>query len=374
MFRNSYYEDGILEIVVLGPMKSDNKHVSSSTKQIGTAIDELLQEDELKHFLKQTNTRPEKVKVPENWMDAEIVNGIMGHVDTADLVVVNITPFDGISGSPSPNVFYETGLLHALGMPVICINQKGFDPPFYVRTNRILEVASFDIDNIKDALRLSLTQFLNPDDYTDFTDNRITQFYGGLPVVDISAAVGLATGYYENFLSRLIKNEGVLYRNYDIAKRVIVIRPLYVKSNIEFDKKEMKRILNLHGYKVEEVTLTYPEEKPKDPDKSFRNINVDMVGDTVIDIPSAFYTLKSSPRMLSLTERLDRQVGFNAPANPKRELVLRQLSERLLDRVQNVLRYHIRKNAGNVHQELVYFSTIEQLPELLKKYGAQPNS
>jgi len=368
MFRSSYYEDGILEIVVLGPMESDNKHVSSSTKQIGTAIDELLQEDELKHFLQQTNTRPEKVKIPENWMNSEIVNGIMGHVDTADLVVVNITPYDGIKGSPSPNVFYEIGLLHALGMPVICINQKGFDPPFYIRTNRILEVASFDIDHIKDALRLSLSQFLNPDDYTDFTDNRITQFYGGLPIVDISAAVGLATGYYENFLSRLIKKNGFLSKNHHIAERLIVVRPGNVMSDIELNKRDIEKLLADNGYQLtKKVTLA-------NEDDAFRSINVDLVGNIVVDIPTTFYTLKNSPRMLSLTERLDRQVGFNAPANPKRELVLRQLSERLLDRVQHVLRYYIRKNAGNVHQELVDFTTIEQLPEVLRKYGVKPNS
>ncbi len=368
MFRSGYYEDGILEIVVLGPMGAEEKDVSSSTKRIGQALDELLREDELKNFLAQTKTKPEPVKVPENWMDSEIVNGIMGHVDTADLVVVNITPFDGITGSPSPNVFYEIGLLHALGMPVMYLAQKGTPIPFYARTNRVLEVASFDIGLIKDALRSSLSKFLNPDDYTDFTDNRITQFYSGLPIVDISAAVGLATGYYENFLSRLIKKNGFLFRNNDKAERLIVVRPGNVMSDIELDKRKMETILAGKGYRLTtKVTLANTE----DP---FRNMTVDVVGKIVVDIPTTFYPLKSSPRMLSLRERLDRQIGFNAPANPKRDLALRQLSERLLDRVQNVLHYHIRKNAENVYQELVDFTAIEQLPELLDKYGVKPNS
>lgn len=364
---NHYSEDGILEIVVLGPMGADDKNVSSSTKQIGIAVDELLQEDELKKYLAQTNTKPEPTKVPENWMDSEIVKGIMGHVDTADLVIVNITPFDGIEGSASPNVFYEIGLLHALGMPVICINQKGFEPPFYIKTNRILEVTSFEIENIKEALRSSLTNFLNPADYTDFADNRITQFYG-LPIVDISAAVGLATGYYENFLSRMIKQNGFLFKNNDKVERLIVVRPENVLSDVELDKRKMEKILTDNGYTLhKKVTLS-------NTDDPFRNMNVDLVGNIVVDLPTTFYTLKSSPRLLSLRERLDRQISFNAPPNPKRDLALRQLSERLLDRVKYVLQYHIQKNTGHVYQELVDFSTIEQLPEILKKYGVKPDS
>lgn len=364
--ENNYYEDKVLEIVVLGPMGADDKNTSSSTKQIGRAIEDLLEEEDLKYFLKQTQTQPQKVKVPENWMASEIVNGIMGHVDTADLVVVNITPFDGPVGSPSPNVFYEIGLLHALGMPVICIAQKGTPLPFYIRMNRILEVASFEIEDVKDALRLSLTQFLNPDDYTNFTDNRITQFYGGLPIVDISAAVGLATGYYDNFVARLIKKNGFLYKNHNIAEQLIIVRPGNVMSDVELDKIAVKKILANNGYQPPEKVTLMNEDDP------FRSMNVDLVGNIVIDLPTTFYTLKSSPRILSLTERLDRQVGFNAPANPKRNLVLRQLSERLLERVENAVRYHIRKNSGNIHQYLVDFSTIEQLPEVLKKYGVEP--
>ncbi len=366
MLRSSYYEDGILEIVVLGPMGSEEKSVSSSTKRIGQAIDELLKEDEIKSFLEHTKTKPQPVKVPENWMDAEIVNGIMGHVDTADLVIVNITPFDGIKGNPSPNVFYEIGLLHALGIPSICLAQKDTSIPFYVRTNRVLEVASFDIEVIKDALRSSFIKFLNPNDFTNFTDNRITQFYGGLPIVDISAAVGLATGYYENFLSRLIKKNGFLFRNNDKAERVIVVRPGNVMTDIELDKRKLEKTLTENGYKLtKKVTL----ENVDDP---FRNINVDIVGNIVIDIPTTFYTLKRSPRMLALRDRLEGP-GRMHP-HPQRDLALLQLSERLLDRVQHILQYHIRKDAGDVYQELVDFTTIEQLPQLLKKYGAKPDS
>jgi len=368
MFRSSYYEDGILEIVVLGPMESDNKHVSSSTKQIGTAIDELLQEDELKHFLQQTNTRPEKVKIPENWMNSEIVNGIMGHVDTADLVVVNITPYDGVKGNPSPNVFYEIGLLHALGMPVICINQKGFDPPFYIRTNRILEVASFDIDHIKDALRLSLTQFLNPDDYTDFTDNRITQFYGGLPIVDISAAVGLATGYYYNFVGRLLTNGGIISLNKDKVKRLLIVRPNDIMNSYEEDKETMIQTLSEHGYKlVEERNLAIPEKDDKG------GIWVYHVDGVIIDLPRTIYPLKISPRLLSLQDRMDKRGSFNKQ-NPRRSTLLKQTSERLLDRVENVILYHARREGERFRTKLLDFTTIEQLPEVLRKYGVKPNS
>src|SRR5690606_26084469 len=116
--------------------------------------------------------------------------GILKRVDIADLVVVNLTPKDGPKAAPSPNVFYELGLLHALGIPVISIAEEGTDIPFYALTNRAVMVSQFSKEEIKSKLRHTLSTFLNPEDYTDFTDNRITQFYGGLPIIDISAAVG----------------------------------------------------------------------------------------------------------------------------------------------------------------------------------------
>ncbi len=367
MIRNSYYEDGLLEIVVLGPMGSDEKEVSSTTKRIGAAVESLLEEDSLKKYLELTRTRPMPVQIPENWMDSEIVKGIMDKVDTADLVIVNLTPYMGITGSPSPNVFYELGLLHSLGMPVICVAQLGTEIPFYARHNRISMVKSFDIEDIKDRLRQPLTVFLDPESSADFTDNRITQFYG-LPIVDISAAVGLATGYYQNFVFRLLDRKGIIPHNKDKVNRLIVVRPKNIMHEFEEDKEYLENILKENGYTLQNrINLTDPY------DTKGRGLNVDCVGTIILDLPSTLYPLKKSPRILSLTERLDKQGGFTMPSNPNRDIALKQLSERLLDRVQNAIQYHLRKDAGIIHQGWLDFATVEQVPGLLKKYGVEPD-
>lgn len=366
MTFKSYYEDGILEIVILGPMGSDEKNVSSSTKLIGEAVESLLLEKQLKAFLTSTNTTPLPVQIPENWMGSEIVNGILERLDTADLVIVNLTPYNGIGGSASPNVFYELGLLHALGMPVICVAQEGTDIPFYARHNRIRMVKSFEVEEIKNQLRLPLTNFLNPEDSSDFTDNRITQFYG-LPIVDISAAVGLATGYYQNFVYRLLDRRGIIHFNKEVVTHLIIVRPKNIRHEFEQDKDLLEKTLKENGYTLQKrINLEDPL------DTKGRGLNVDCVGSIILDIPSTIYPLKKSPRMLSLTERLDRSNGYKMAPNPNREAALRQLSERMLDRVQHVIMYHMRKDTGIILQDRLDFATIEEVPGLLKKYGVEP--
>jgi nucleoside 2-deoxyribosyltransferase len=348
-------------------MGSDEKNVSSSTKIIGEAVESLLQESTLKSYLEATHTKPLPVQIPENWMGSEIVRGIMERLDTADLVIVNLTPFSGITGSASPNVFYELGLLHALGMPVICIAQEGTEIPFYARHNRIRMVKNFEKEAVKDQLRLPINNFLDPKDSTDFTDNRITQFYG-LPIVDISAAVGLATGYYQNFVFRLLDRKGILPFNKDKVSRLIIVRPQNIMHEFEEDKERLEEILKAHGYSLQEkINLSDPL------DSKGRGLNVDCVGSIILDIPSTIYPLKKSPRMLSLTERLDKTNGYKMAYNPNRDITLRQLSDRLLDRVKHAIIYHVRKDAGNILQDRLDFATMEEVPEMLKQYGVEPD-
>lgn len=367
MLRSTYYEDGNLEIVVLGPMGSDEKNVSSSTKSIGAAIDALLNESELKEFLTKTNVKEIHIQLPEDWMDAEIVRGIMTRIDTADLVIINITPYNGINGAPSPNVFYELGLIHALGMPVICIAQEGTEIPFYARHNRINNVKSFDIEDIKDKLTQPLSNFLNPADKTDFTDNRISQFYGGLPITDISAAIGLATGYYYNFVSRLLTNGGLISFNKDKVKRLIIVRPEDVMNSYDEDKELLTHVLHKNGYQLElEKNLVIP------PGDEKGGIWIEHIEGIVIDLPRTIYPLKISPRILSLQDRIDNPINGNY-TNSDRNIALRQLSQRLLDRVERAILYHTRKEGERFRHKLLDFSTIRNLPNLLQQFGVSKN-
>ena len=63
-------------------------------------------------------------------------------LDTADLVIFNITPRIDETNT-SPNVFYELGLVHALGLPYLIVVQEGNEVPFYLKSTRYYEVKDF---------------------------------------------------------------------------------------------------------------------------------------------------------------------------------------------------------------------------------------
>ncbi len=361
MFRNNYFEDGRLDIVILGPMGNENNQDSTSLI-IKNAVEELLLEEKAHKFLVETQTKTTHVHIPEDWQDGEIIKGILTRVDIADLVIVNLTPKDGPESPASPNVFYELGLVHALGLPVISLAQSGTDIPFYALTNRALFLKEITAEEVKNKLRTPLFTFLNPKDFTNFSDNRISQFYGGLPIIDISAAVGLATGYYYNFVGRLLTNGGIISQNKDKVERLIMVRPHNIMNSYDEEKDRLLEILNREGYTLEEERgLTIP------PGDDKGGIWVYHVNGIIIDLPRTIYPLKISPRLLSLQERSGMQSMVSGFSDEYKNH-LHQLSERLLDRVQNAIRYHAQKDGERFRQGLLDFATMEQVPGLLRKY------
>jgi len=361
MIRNSYFEDGRLDIVVLGPMNNENEQ-NSTTLTIKRAMEALLLEEEAKKFLTETRTKATHVHIPEHWRDNEIIKGILTRVDIADLVIVNLTPKHGPGHPHSPNVFYELGLLHALGLPIISVSQAGTDPPFYIVTDRAITLKDFSEEEIKNKLRPSLLTFLDPADFTDFSDNRISQFYGGLPIIDISAAVGLATGYYYNFVGRLLTNGGIISHNKEKVKRLVIVRPHNIMNSYDEEKDRLLDILNREGYTLqEERGLAIP------PGDDKGGIWVYHVNGIIIDLPRTIYPLKISPRLLSLQERSGRRSMATGFSDEYKNHV-HQLSERLLDRVQNAIRYHARKDGERFRHNLLDFAKMEEVPGLLRKY------
>lgn len=361
MIRNNYFEDGRLDIVILGPMGAKNEQ-NSTTLAIKGAVEALLQEGGAQKFLTETQTKATQVHIPEHWQDGEIIKGILTRVDIADLVIVNLTPKDGPGHPPSPNVFYELGLVHALGLPVIFVAQTGSETPFYIVTNRAHFLQDFSEEEIKNTLRPLLLSFLDPADFTDFADNRISQFYGGLPIIDISAAVGLATGYYYNFVGRLLTNGGIISHNKDKVKRLIIVRPHNIMNSYDEEKDRLQEILSRAGFTLqEERGLVVP------PGDDKGGIWVYHVNGIIIDLPRTIYPLKISPRLLSLQERSGtRSMASGASDDYKNHL--RQLSERLLDRVQNAIMYHANKEGERFRHHLLHFATMEEVPGLLREY------
>jgi nucleoside 2-deoxyribosyltransferase len=365
MINKYYQDDQRLDILVLGPMQEKSEQPSSGTT-IRQALEEILASPPAQALLAASHTTAFKVHIPDGWDDHEIINGVLSHIDIADLVIINLTPKEGPEGVASPNVYYELGLVHSLGLPVIIIAQKGTKLPFYASQLRHTRVADFTVAEIKDKLTDPILRFLDLQDDTDFTNNRVTQFYDGLPLVDISASVGLATGYYYNFVSRLLREGNFISLYPEKIKQLIIVRPTNVLETYEQDKQRLTETLARHGYKLKTEKLDAPVSDGKGP------CWIEHYDGIVIDLPRTIYPLKISPRLLAMQERLDKSPA--AATTQQRDRLLRQASERLLDRIERAIRYHVRKEREGYRASLLHFSTIEQLPGLLLQFGAIPDN
>jgi nucleoside 2-deoxyribosyltransferase len=285
-----------LDVLVLGPMGEDDRG-PASTLPIQDAIENLLQEDALRDLLNTHNIQEHTVHVPAGQNESEIVANILGLLDTADLVVFNLTPKQ--ENPDRANVFYELGLVHALGIPAMLVVQEDTVVPFYAQSTQQYRVREFSVEALTDALRSPIRSFLdfeNEESTTTFVNDRVTQFYR-LPIVDISAAVGLATGYYFNFLSRLITEGGFLAEYPGTIRAVVYVRPSSIQSTYEADQERLRAALEGEGLQLETRKLDPPKSDEKGP------IWFDHVDGIVLDVPRTIYPLRRSPRLLSFLER-----------------------------------------------------------------------
>jgi nucleoside 2-deoxyribosyltransferase len=335
-----------------------DQDATASTAPIKEAVEALLKEPEFDELLNRAGVAPRdrSVHIPEGIHEQEIIHSIFSRLDVADLVIFNMTPKPD-EKQASPNVFYELGLVHALGIPAIIVKAERGEIPFYAAGMKQQRVADFQLATLCNALRSPLREFLDTENtHTNFVNDRVTQFYG-MPIVDISAAVGLATGYYQNFVSRLIMEDGFLASYSELIRHVILARPSGVDSTYDSDKALLKAALTAAGH-----TLT--EKFQLAGNQSLGPIWFDHVQGVVIDLPRTIYPLQRSPRLFAF---LDRHREVRGAAERAFNQRYRQLGERLLDRVEQAIRYQMRQDAQRVRSRILHFSTIADTPGLVSR-------
>ncbi len=351
--------DRRLDILVLGPMGDSGSE--PSTLRIKEAIETLLDEAEFQALLAAHQVRARTVHVPDGQSQSEIVQNVLSLLDSADLVILDVTP--KASNPDRANVFYELALVHALGIPSLLVVQEGHTVPFYARTTTQFRVADFALATLTTQLRPPLREFLDLENRTaSFTNDRVTQFYG-LPIVDISAAVGLATGYYYNFISRLITEGGFLSHHPELIRQVVYVRPSSINSTYEADLLTLKAAFQHEGLELKQEKLA-----PIDSDKKGA-LWFDHVDGIVVDIPRTIYPLQRAPRLLSLQARNPRFTSAGAERAFHQRV--RQIEENLLDRVEDAIRFQIRHDGPRVRGKILHFTTIAGAPEMVKRLSAE---
>ncbi len=352
--QSDYSSDRRLDILVLGPMGDAGNE--PTTIKLQSALNALLLEDELQALLLQHHILTRKVHVPEGQSQPEIVHNILTLLDSADLTVFDLTHKEG--NPDRANVFYELGLVHSLGIPALLVIKDGHDVPFYAETTTQYRVADFELATLAKALRAPLREFLDLDNRTtSFTNDRVSQFYG-LPIVDISAAVGIATGYYYNFISRLITEGGFISSYPDLIKHFVYVRPTSVNSTYEADMALFKASLLREGLELKTEKLSAIAADDKGP------IWFDHVNGVVVEVPRNVYPLRRSPRLLSL---LSRQQQFASPAAERTfHQRLYQVEQTLLIRVEAAIKYQMTHDGPRVRSKIVHFTTMDAAAALVK--------
>ncbi len=130
---------------------------------------------------------------------AQIFKSIMANLDTADLLVADLS-------EDNPNVYYELAIRHSLGLPYVLISTEQ-KPRFDIQDLRFFRYNPNDLTG--EGLQSPLAEFLaeRHGDVLRGTDvtNPITDFYGA-PLAEVSPAAGLALGYFKNFVEFAVPN------------------------------------------------------------------------------------------------------------------------------------------------------------------------
>jgi len=264
-----------------------------------------------------------------------IAHQVFFDIDRADMAIVDIS-------SRSPNVFYEIALVHALGLPIFLIdyNEPINDIPHYLKDQKIIQVGDFLPNELTAALHDAFRR-LDP----GLRLNPITNFYT-VPLVDASAASGLATGYFYNFVSKVIADgSGFLSRmsrrkGSEGITQLAVVRPTAVQQHDQA-RQEMEQI---PGFR---------EHIYRDSDEdNARSYAFKSAGSFIIDYPTPLDSITASTSYIKI-KRLLKQFPSGDADLPSR------LDEKLISTFMNTLVHLAEETPGSNPSKLQILSVQE---------------
>lgn len=294
-------------IFIIGPMgkaasDADDLAISMHIPNIAAALSNVHRR--FKTESKQTIPEVQVIE-PPNTPGGDIPHGVFSHIMHCDFAVADIS-------TQSPNVMYELAMLHANGVPVILLARDGQEI-FYFNKSNCLEVDNFSIDTLADALTgRSFDEARSPGHFEQllFSShlkthwNPITTHFDGVPLVNVAAATGIATGNFYNFTSWVLR-EGGIFRDKPEFEDIVLIKPSRIKDvdravgrlQQKFGKQktrkegdEIKKVFKEDGSPdLELPDLMFPE-KDHPRGKYF----VKYVGKHLVDYPTPISSLSVS--------------------------------------------------------------------------------
>lgn len=341
----------IVNVFVIGPMGQDKDDPVEQRTPISRHMSNI--EAALAEAFKLIPAYSAEVNTPHHG-GADIVDTAFNWIDRADLAVADIT-------SRSPSVMYELAFFHALGTPVIVLDdEREKHIPFYLKDANILRVRDFEIPALTVALFERLKIFFDRSADQNFSANPISKFYSA-PLIEISGSATIARGYFGSFIRPILdSSSGVVHqigaRN---VRRVIVIRP-EPGFDVSEDGDHLKAILTEanSGEPIAETVWTIPAKGRE------RKVSSYYLGGLIVDYPRTITTITGSPRMQRLINRSAISAGSSFVDPLIAETDMLKIQESLITFFFNSIVKDIQTNQENLFWRKYQVMTLNQLAEV----------
>lgn len=298
-----------------------------------------------------------------------IPHSVFHQIDNADLVVADLT-----GGRTA--VAYELAMAHALGVYTALVGKKpSADLMFYLRQLKLLEIDLTDPayasptalppPEIADAI----DRWLTVRHTISGADNPFSQFYGA-PLYDISAASGLAAGFYMNFALPILLSGRLASSPPDSVssaqikgtprssvRGLIVLRPDGLTQKIPEVEDELELTLR-RAFGDREIPPEVHSQATVQTDQGVRTAFRAVQG-FVIDIPRTIFSLIQCYRLQRLKDKL-------VDSDPEtRASLSSNMQEILIDRFFDDLQRRAERDENLFQRRKLMVGTCAEIPELL---------
>lgn len=361
------FGDGVFNVFVIGPMGVLEKErsgrsfwqrlletasgggraaVFENTVAVKRALEALLSEPEAQTRLARVANGGWRADIPDEQLGNAILRDVFSKIDNADLIVADLH-------WNRPSVYYELALAHALHVPAILIAKAGETPAFYFQENKIRYVADYSVEALRAALREPLLKFL--DGEADLHANPISEFYQA-PLLHVSAATGLAVGYYVNLVLDVLFRNGGGLEQLGLEKLYVVrLEDILDRGG---DEKRLCKLLETVIGQQHEKLASY-NRTFKRPTSGGRDAFVTVCGNAVIDLPTTLYTLLRAPRYQRLQATLRGAGGPSAPT-------LKRMRTSMIAAFYDALKLQVERD-DLVSQNRLEMLTFDELEKRLRR-------
>jgi len=348
------FGDGVFNIFIIGPMGITEKELhqrswlerqlkppfspQEHTVAIKGGLERVLASAEGQKALAGQRVR---IDIPDEVQGSNIMNDVFNKIDNADLVIADLY-------LNRPTVYYEIALAHSLGVPVISLTKKGEQVAFYFKEMKIRFVEDYTPEAIARVLRDPMLAFLAGEDRASFHASPFDTFFRA-PIVDISAAAGLAGGYYVNMIRDVIFQNGSALAQAGLA-HFYVIRLDDILSREEDNTRFLDILARATGERHPSIRGYHKDfNRPG----GGRPITAAVAGNAIIDLPTPLYSLFHAPRY----QRLQARMGYN-------DAEARRMRQRMIEAFFAALRRQMDRDDA-ISRDKMHVVTFDQLEQRL---------